>query len=715
MIRGVLIAVFLLVPRLAWGLGCAGDRPNQVCEFGNPDTAPGSTASRPEKPAGPAAKVASAIQEMQVTLGRARLAGEPFDARRLSTPLVRVNPSGEIQVYVLVEGFEPAHVAQLEAHGLRVELSLPEQGLVQGWLPHAAVDAVAALPFVREIRPPDYRFSNSVGQAATEGEAILRADEARALFGVSGAGVMIGVISDGVDFLNTSIQMGDAPPVLVLRAGDGNEGTAMIEIVHDLAPGSPLAFHGPGTSAEMVAGIHALGAAGARVIVDDLSFFGEPKFQDGMIAQAARAFATGGRVYAASAGNHTKRHYRAAYQRLTGQGFPDSSYAAVHNYGGSPDFGNTVPVGAGCSLSVTLQWSNPWGASGDDFDLFIGRSADSAVLAASDDTQNGTQNPIEFTSWTNSTGGTVTVFVAVAEWSLRTPAGSLIIDYFARESCGEEPQYTTAAQSITGNHGVNEILSTAALGATSPAEAESYSSRGPHNILYPAFESRPVPNISAIDCVQTRTGQLGHFSNPFCGTSAAAPHAAAIAALLIEASPGLDSAGLRNLLFGTAIDLGPPGFDLTYGWGRVDAVNALSAAPLAPVAAIAINAGVFRPGDPLVVGVFAGNPPGNPALALHVGAVMPDGTVVSFAGPNMPGGSTTPARLSGLTPVTTMAGGAVYDVGPFFQGTMPAAGAIPPGLYTMFAALIRPGSLADNGLHGGDVVSASLVQFTYIP
>jgi hypothetical protein len=59
----------------------------------------------------------------------------------------------------------------------------------------------------------------------------------------------------------------------------------------------------------MGAGINALAAAGARVIVDDFVFFDQPKFEDGPIAQAARAFATGGRVYVTSANNFALTHY----------------------------------------------------------------------------------------------------------------------------------------------------------------------------------------------------------------------------------------------------------------------------------------------------------------------------------------------------------------------------------------------------------------------
>ena len=241
-----------------------------------------------------------------------------------------------------------------------MEVVLPEFRLVQGWLPVGAVDAVAGLDFVKEVRQPDYPRTNAVGAAATEGDVLLRAGAARTTFGVTGAGVKVGVLSTGVQFLGESQTSGDLPPsVQVLKAGTGNEGTAMLEIVHDLAPGAPLAFWGAATSIEMVQGINALKDAEARVIVDDLAFLGEPKFQDGIVAQTIRSFAEGGGVYVASAGNWALQHYRAPYLRepITG-----SLYAASHNYlPGSVDLGNTVVVPTGCSLTVWLQWNNPRG------------------------------------------------------------------------------------------------------------------------------------------------------------------------------------------------------------------------------------------------------------------------------------------------------------------------------------------------------------------
>src|SRR5262249_56079739 len=106
---------------------------------------------------------------------------------------------------------------------------------------------------VRPTLPP----LTSTGSDLSQGDAILRADQARQTFGVSGQGVTVGVVSDSVDGLATSVASADLPPdVQVLKAGQGEgEGTAMLEIVHDLAPAASLAFYAPGSTGAMITGI----------------------------------------------------------------------------------------------------------------------------------------------------------------------------------------------------------------------------------------------------------------------------------------------------------------------------------------------------------------------------------------------------------------------------------------------------------------------------
>jgi subtilisin family serine protease len=618
------LAIALLLAGPVYGGDCSGTAPNDRCEAGRPTlTSSGLTSSgtisdgtgttgRSKPSRSP--KVHSAISAVASAVEMRRSTeSTPAGLKKLSTKLVRVNDAGEIHVYVVLTEWSPAHVAELEALGLRVEATVPTRRLIQGWVPSHALDDVAALDAVKEVKPPAYGMREGAGAVNTPGDDILGAAAARSAFGVTGAGVKVGVISDGVDHLANSVVSNDLPGgVQVLAPGRGDEGTAMLEIVHDLAPGAALAFYGASTSVDMANGINALAAAGARVVVDDLSFFSEPKFEDGLIAETVRSFATGGRVYVSSAGNRAQQHYRAGYNPVTGQNFPDSDYPAVHNYlPGSTDIGNTLLVPPFCSLSVTLQWNNRFGAASDDFDLFIARSSDLAILAASGEFQTGTQDPLEATDFTNTTTSPVTVFIAVSEFHLVSPPASLILDYFAILDCSGNAglQYLTPSESLSGNHALVEALPIAAVNAATPALAEPYSSQGPGTISFPFPEVRAVPVLTSVDCVPTQAGVLGFFNLPFCGTSAAGPHVAGIAALLIERAPTLSTEQLRGVLTGTAVDLGPPGFDFTYGFGRADAFQALSFVSSAPHVQLALSLSrhSVAPGDFLEVGLFESN------------------------------------------------------------------------------------------------------------
>src|SRR5207302_10208915 len=127
-------------------------------------------------------------------------------------------------------------------------------------------------------------------------------------------GVLVGALSDTVSQVQGGIadsqRTGDLPPqgVLVLKdgakSGATDEGRAMLEIVHDVAPGAGLAFYSAeGSPQDFAAGIHALAGAGAKVIVDDATYPDAPFFNDGVVAQAVNGVAAQGVFYASAAGN----------------------------------------------------------------------------------------------------------------------------------------------------------------------------------------------------------------------------------------------------------------------------------------------------------------------------------------------------------------------------------------------------------------------------
>jgi hypothetical protein len=515
-------------------------------------------------------KIDSSILRVIRKIHETTLADEARELESLSTPLLKIDNSGNLEIKLTVSTQTAEQLEQLEDLGMNVRLTLPKYGIVEGTLPYDRVETVAGLDFVLNVGTPGYALHNT-GGVNSEGDAVLRAAEARTAFGVDGSGIKVGVMSDGVSHLADSQATGDLPSTVdVLKAGSGNEGTAMLEIIHDLAPGASLAFYSPDTSSDMVAGIDALETAGCDIIVDDLTYLNEPKFENGPIAQEARQFVTNGGVYVTSAGNHAQDHYTATYSP---DGVVHDDYSSAHDYG-SGDIGNTFSVPNGGEIVAILQWNNQWGSSGDDFDLFLARSSDNYVLNASTEWQTGTGNPWEGLVWINDTGSSVTVYIAVLEYDLVNSPSSLILDYYVYyDHSGLE--YITPSNSVIGHAAVEEVLSTAAANAATPDTIEYFSSQGPGTIYFPTYEDRQVPNIAGVDGVQTKTGQLGYFSNPFYGTSASAPHVAAIVALVWEADPTLTPSEVRNAITSTAADRPPAGYDYTWGFGLADAYEAV--------------------------------------------------------------------------------------------------------------------------------------------
>ena len=163
---------------------------------------------------------------------------------------VRFDSSGRVQVYIHLENTGKGTLQELRDLGAAIEITNSDVDVVQAWVPTAALDDIAALDAVEEITPPDYGVTKT-GRVNTEGDGIHRADLVRTLSGLTGRGVRVGVISDGVDAWTTARSRRDLPGSIEINPdndGSGDEGTALLEIVHDLAPDAQLAFSGAGTS-----------------------------------------------------------------------------------------------------------------------------------------------------------------------------------------------------------------------------------------------------------------------------------------------------------------------------------------------------------------------------------------------------------------------------------------------------------------------------------
>jgi hypothetical protein len=402
-----------------------------------------------------------------------------------------------------------------------------------------------------------------------------------------------------------------------------DEGRGMLQIVHDLAPHAELAFATAYSSEiefaqniERLAAPVAAGGAGANVIVDDVSYPTDPDFQEGPVSVAIRKVTEEGVTYLTAAGNDNRFEpktgneigsWEAPAFRDAGE-CPDSIDELMtkriretqpgrpfnpqcmdfdpESAGGEPDTTFGITVEQEETLTVNLQWAEPWGEVRTDLDAFLIRtdphSGEEEVLYSSNLKNAGLESfaePIELPVWKNPTKESQEVELVInrcVQWcNLEarkggTPRLKLIfeedgrgvekIEYPTSQVVGPGEEGDVVGPSVSGHAGSKWAIT---LGATSwkqmasaPKEPEVYSSRGPVRHYFgpvngvapaeplPMPEVLAKPNLTATDCsVTTFFAQVEEGGFHFCGTSAAAPHAAAVAALMRQTDPLLAGAG----------------------------------------------------------------------------------------------------------------------------------------------------------------------------
>lgn len=511
---------------------------------------------------GPGTKVAGTLAAAIDALGKRALPPAEF-------PFVRVDKSGRVQVRIRLERLDAAALIELRNAGLEVEIANERLKVVRGWAPPGAVWGLASMRNVQRITPPDYVFTRT-GTVEGEHDHILGCDEVRATFGVTARGVRVGVISDGVDHVAASQATGNAPVVTIpsdprCRRGSGDEGSAIIEIIHDCAPGAEIGFCGPLDDLEMIDCIACLrDAFGAAILVDDLGFANQPFFADGTVAGAVREAVDAGAAYFSAAGNSAQHHYQGTYQRCRG--------GDRHRFAADDC---TMDFRFHGSVGIFLQWDEPFGSARSNYDLCA------PGLGCSEDVQDGDDDPVEALTISCATGSCTGGLEIYKRSGVDTEIEVFLLP--VGQSNIELLEHRVTSDSIFGHPCVQGIFAVGAIDAAQPQHKmiESFSSRGPCTIKFPAPESRLKPDLTGIDGISN--SRPGGFPSPFFGTSASAPGVAAVAALLLELDPSLTLPELRALLENTSVDLGVPGPDITYGYGRVNApaaANALLGQPI---------------------------------------------------------------------------------------------------------------------------------------
>jgi len=403
------------------------------------------------------------------------------------------------------------------------------------------------------------------GRVMTTGDHIMGTDALRA-YGITGRGVKIGVISDGVNGAAASQTSRDLGWVTTISDEDsigGGEGTAMLEIIHDIAPGAALYFHDRGENASgFTRAVDALVAAGCTVIVDDIGYFDEPFFEKGdAAAHLERLLTTQRLIYVTSAGNFGDAHWQGPVT-INNEGLQDFS-GVGSKY---PYLYALVPRGE--KLTVALQWDEPVDSAKDDFDIGISDFL-TGVSIAPTVYRTSPSDPYKLLYWenpdVNNLGHVVTITVAPKGSTANTQTLELYT-----YGAAMFPDNVIASDSIWGHASIPDVITVAAINASSPDTIESFSSHGPATYLLPNCTIIQKPDISAPDYVNV-TGY--RFHTPFKGTSAAAPHIAALCALVWSVRQDLSPADIRSALYASAVDLGTPGYDNVFGWGGADAVT----------------------------------------------------------------------------------------------------------------------------------------------
>jgi Tol biopolymer transport system component len=419
---------------------------------------------------------------------------------------------------------------QIEAHA---------DGLVQALVAPGSLRRVAASAAVKNVSPPAVPVADGVDEGVVDTGADVWQTS-----GAVGTGVKIGIIDLG--FYNYQSLLGTALPASVVTddrcggnlsaspaAGGTEHGTAVAEVVHQMAPGAQLYLMCVDSEVDLALAEQDAVADGVRIINHSVSWFdtsrgdgtGEPGSPDDTVA-AARAH---GILWVNAAGNMAEDHWSGTFS-------PDASDPAYTDFVPG-DATNVITMASGEQACVYLKWDD-WPVTSEDFDLGLFTLSGTEVAASSDDQSDGPLPPTEVLCYTNA-GAQQQFEIAITRYSaVGNPRFDL---YYSGESALE---YSTAAGSVTEPASAPGAL---AVGADcwQTNTLEPYSSQGP------SIDGRTLPALLAPDSVSTQTygaatpGSGGCGASGFAGTSSASPQVAGAAADVLQEQPSLSPAGLE--------------------------------------------------------------------------------------------------------------------------------------------------------------------------
>jgi len=632
--------------------------------------------------------------------------GHELEDLRSINPAARFAQAGDGTPLVLIDAITRGDPSQLKSMLINMGLRRPAQysNDVGGWLPVSQLDAVtqqtelhsihAAMPYTRS------------GVVTSQGDFVMNAPSVRTNNSLSGNGVKVGILSDSYDcyasyavngvpadghngYANENgitttaaqdVASGDLPSGVVVNEESGStvvesqntcfdygtaqlpfsdEGRAMMQIVHDVAPGASLNFY-PAifSQADFASGIETLASQGAKIIADDVGYFEEPFFQDGVVSKAITTVKGEGVAYFTAAGNNGAYAYDnptdPSAAAITPLSFPTAGTGAsgaaekLLNFDAT---GNTTvsllhvtvpPLIPGEFLAVVVQWDQPFVSSAPDSG---GATSQIDVclknVTGNDTTGDDDLNPLNdgcsgpnalgsdpyqvvivgnpASNTSNSQSAAFDIQIGLAN---NTPAPNRIKVAVEGDGLGitMSPFFTGTSPTIQGHSlsgdaitvGAALYLDTPACNTT-PATIEYYSSYGGGPILFdvngsrlasPLVRAKPDvvgpdggsdtflgQNIGAKTSANVPAGCVNGTTYPnFQGTSAATPHVASVAALLLEADPALAPADIYSIIQQSTLSMSPASANVV-GTGFIQADLAATHTPAvippAPVLSLA--------------------------------------------------------------------------------------------------------------------------------
>ena len=455
----------------------------------------------------------------------------------------------------VVAGETQAILTAVVSAGGRVLGAIP--GWIEADLPPAEIGRLAARGDVRYISPLEHLLKHSV---TTEGLAST-GTTAWQLLGHRGRGVKVGVIDGSFADYPARQAGGDLPPSvtavdfcsgnLLTPADDGAHGTAVAEIVYDMAPEASLFLIciGDGLSA-LQSAVNYAKAQGIRVINFSAGYPGSsrgdgrggPGTAEWIVADAVSS----GITWVNAAGNQAQRHWSGTFTSSPG-GQWEQFAPGVDRQAFRLPYPNEV-----CAF---LKWDE-WPAASSDYDIFL-FGADPVTPVSGSDRPSVGASPREGFCYANLNPAESIFRLGI--WRA-SGTGLPRIDLFISSSQLDRP---VPSGSIVEPATVESVITVGAA-CWQTGLIDVYSSRGP------TIDGRLKPDIVGPSEVSTATyGAASGCSSTvgFPGTSSSAPHVAGAAALVLEANPTFTPAQVRSFLMASATDAGAPGADNDYGSG----------------------------------------------------------------------------------------------------------------------------------------------------